>query len=91
LVFLGYEVDTQQFPVNTIESTSKFFWFGYKWPIKAKAKASSLVILARRTYHKEGLLGRLWTRRLTSLEALRGRLNGATKHDSLTRASRTVR
>jgi hypothetical protein len=34
-----------------------------------------LVILARQTYHKEGLLGRLRTRRLTSPEALGGRLN----------------
>jgi hypothetical protein len=30
-----------------------------KWLIKAKAKTSSLEILARRTYCKEGLLGRL--------------------------------
>jgi hypothetical protein len=36
---------------------------------KGKGKTSSLVILARRTYRKEGLLGRIQIRRLTSLEA----------------------
>jgi hypothetical protein len=62
-------VDTQPFLINTIEPITKKFWFGRKWPIKARAKAMSLVILTRQTYRKEGLFGRLRTRRLTSLEA----------------------
>jgi hypothetical protein len=40
-----------------------------KWSIKAETKTSSLVILACQIYHKKRLLGRLQTRRLTSLEA----------------------
>jgi hypothetical protein len=43
--------------------------FSPKRTIKAKAKTSSLVILARQIYHKKRLLGRLRTRRLTSPEA----------------------
>jgi hypothetical protein len=68
-------MDTQPFPINTIEPTSKKVLVQPEWPIKARAKASLLVIITRQTYRKEGLLGRLRTRRLTSPEAPRGRLN----------------
>jgi hypothetical protein len=66
LAFYEMQVDTQPFHVNTIEPTSKKVLVR---PIKARAKASSLVILARQTYCKEGLLERLWTRRLTCPDA----------------------
>jgi hypothetical protein len=48
------------------------------------------VILARRIYHKEGLLRKLQTERLTSPETLGGRLNRATEQSSMTRASQTI-
>jgi hypothetical protein len=65
------QIDTQPFPVNIIELASKkSLGSARKWPIKAKAKTSSLVILARRIYHKEGLLGILRTGRLTSPKEL---------------------
>jgi hypothetical protein len=66
-------VDTQPFPINIIELASNKVLVR-KWPIKAKEKSPSLVILARRIYHKEGLLRKFRTKRLTSLEALGGRL-----------------
>jgi hypothetical protein len=62
-----------------------------KWPIKAKAKTSSLVILAHQIYHKEGLLRRLQRKRLTSPKASGGGLNRSAEQSSLTRASRMVR
>jgi hypothetical protein len=62
-------MDTQPFHVNIIELASKKFWFGQKWPIKAKAKTSLLVILTRRI-SKEGLLRKLRIGRLTSPKAL---------------------
>jgi hypothetical protein len=37
----------------------KGLWFSPKWPIKTKAKTSSLVILACQIYHKKKLLGKL--------------------------------
>jgi hypothetical protein len=68
----------------------KGLWFGPKWPIKAKAKTPSLAILACQIYHKKILLGKLWTQRLTSLEAPGGKINRAAEQNSLTRASRMV-
>jgi hypothetical protein len=82
------QVDTQPIPINIIELARKKSWFGRKWPIKAKEKTSSLVILAHRVYHKEGLLEKLQTERLTSSEVSAGRLR-TTKRSSLTRASWT--
>jgi hypothetical protein len=79
-------VDTQPFSINIIELTNKKVLVR---PLKAKAKTSSLVILTRQIYHKEGLLGKLWTEK-TSPEAPGGRLNRAAEQSSLTRASRTV-
>jgi hypothetical protein len=54
LSFQEMQVDTQPFPINIVELASKKFWFRRKWSIKAKTKTSSLVIIARRIYHKEG-------------------------------------
>jgi hypothetical protein len=63
------QVDTQPFSVNIVELASKKSWFGLKWPIKAKAKTSSLVILTHQMVHEEWLLRRLQARRLIRLEA----------------------
>jgi hypothetical protein len=68
-------VDTEPFTINIIELARKRSWFIRKCPIKAKAKTSSLVIIARRIYHKERLLEKLRTERLINLEEPRGRLN----------------
>jgi hypothetical protein len=91
LVFQEMQVDTQPFCVNTIQLTRKKVLIRPEMADKGMSKASSLVILARRTYRKEGLLGRLRTRRLPCLEAPEGRLNWAAEHGSLTRASWTIR
>jgi hypothetical protein len=91
LIFQEMQVDTQPFPINIIELASKKSCLGRKWLIKAKAKTSSLVILTRRVYHKEELLGKLRTGRLTSSEAATGRLSRTAERSSLTRASRIVR
>jgi hypothetical protein len=62
-------VDTQPFSVNIVELASKKILVRPKVTDKGKGKNMSLVILARRIYHKEGSLERLRTRRLKSLEA----------------------
>jgi hypothetical protein len=77
-------VDTQPFPINIMQLASKKSWFGRKWPIKEKEKTSSLVILARRVYHKEGLLVKLQTGRLTSPEARGGGGAGSIEQSSET-------
>jgi hypothetical protein len=69
------QVDTQSFSINTIELANKRVLIRPEVSDKGKGKTSSLVILARRIYHKEELLGKLRTKRLTSLEASGGRLN----------------
>jgi hypothetical protein len=70
------QVDTQPFPINTIELANKRVLVRPK--VADKGKASSLVILARQIYHKEELLGKLRTKRLTSPETSGGGLNQTT-------------
>jgi hypothetical protein len=85
------QVDTQPFPINTIELASKRVLVRLKVVGKGKGKkTSSLVILARRIYHNEELLEKLMTKRLTSPEASGGRLSRAVEQSSLPRASRIV-
>jgi hypothetical protein len=55
-------VDTQPFPINTIELASKRVLVRPEVAKKGKEKTSSLVILARRIYHKEELLEKLRTK-----------------------------
>jgi hypothetical protein len=64
--------------------------FPFNWSIKAKTKTSSLVILECQIHCKKGLLGKLWTERLTSSKAPGDRLNQAGEQNSLTQASQTV-
>jgi hypothetical protein len=52
-------VDTQPFPVNIIELASKKVLVRPEVFDKDKGKTSSLVILTRRIYHKEGLLRKI--------------------------------
>ena len=84
LSFQEMQVDTQPFPINTIELANKRVLVQPK--VGDKGKVSSLVILARQIYHKEELLGKLQTKRLTSPEAPRGRLNRTVEQRSLPRA-----
>jgi hypothetical protein len=84
-------VDTQPFSVNIVELASKKSWFNLNWPIKAKAKTSSSVILARRMVHEEWLLRRLQARRLIRLEAPGGKGDRVADQSSLSRVSWTSR
>jgi hypothetical protein len=64
------QVDTQPFPVSAIELANKKVLV---WPETAdKGKGKNIVIgdPVHREYHKEGLLERLQTKRLTSPKAL---------------------
>jgi hypothetical protein len=56
------QVDKQPFPINTIELASKRVLVRPEVAKKGKEKTSSLVILARRIYHKEELLEKLRTK-----------------------------
>jgi hypothetical protein len=58
------QVDTQPFPVNTIELTCKKVLVQPEVADKGKDKKPSLAIIARQIYHKKGLLGKLWIERL---------------------------
>jgi hypothetical protein len=84
-------VDTQPFPINTIEPTCKEVLVRPELADKGQDKTPSLVILACQIYCKKGLLGKLQTERLTSSEAPGDRLNQAAEQNSLTQASQTVR
>jgi hypothetical protein len=77
LSFQEMQVDTQPFPINIIELASKKILVWSEVTDKDKEKISSLVILARRIYHKEGLLRKLYTKRLIVPEAPGDRLNQA--------------
>ena len=85
--FQEMQVDTQSFPINTIELASKRVLVQLEVVGKGKGKTSSLVIVARRIYHNEELLEKLRTKRLTSLEAPRDRLSQVVEQRSLPRAS----
>jgi hypothetical protein len=84
-------VGTQPFPVNMIELASKKVLVRLKEANKGKCK--NIVISDPRTSNisQKRLVGKLQTERLTSPEALEGRLNRAAEQSSLTRASQTVR
>jgi hypothetical protein len=84
LSFQEIQVDTKPFAINIIELASKKVLVWPEVADKGKGKTSSLVILARRIYHIEGLFEKLQTEKLTSLEAPRGRLNRALEQRSLT-------
>jgi hypothetical protein len=60
------QVDTEPFPINIIEPANKKVLVQPKVVDKGKGKASSLVILSRRIYRKEGMIEKLQT--VTSLE-----------------------
>jgi hypothetical protein len=85
------QVDTQPFPINTIKIASKRDLVQPEVTDKGKGKTSSLVILTRRIYHKEELLEKLRTKRLTSPVVLGGRLNRTVEQRSLPQASWTIR
>jgi hypothetical protein len=90
LSFQKMQVDTQPLLANIIELVSKKVLVQPEVADKCKGKTLPLVILARRIYHKEGLLGKLQTERLISPETPGGRLNRVTEQSSMTRASRTI-
>jgi hypothetical protein len=68
-------VDTQPFPINTINIACKKILVRPEMAEKARAKTSSLAIFVCQIYHKRRLLKRLRTIRLKSPEAPRGRHN----------------
>jgi hypothetical protein len=72
LSFQEMQVDTQPFPINTIELPNKMVLVRLEVANKGKEKTSSLVIFARRIYHKEELLGKLQTKKTNKSRGVRG-------------------
>jgi hypothetical protein len=87
LAFQEMQVDTQPFPVNKIEPTCKKVLVRPEVANKGKDKNTIIGDLRTSNISQEGIAQKAQTERLTSPEAPGGRLNEATKQNSLTRAS----
>jgi hypothetical protein len=91
LAFEEMQVDTQPFPINTIEPTYNQVLVRPELADKGKDKNTVIGDPCTSKYCKKGLLGKLRIERLTSSEALGDRLNQAAEQNSLTQTSQTVR
>ena len=91
LAFQKMQVDTQPFPVNTIEPTCKRVLVRPEVADKGKDKNTIIGDLRTSNILQEGIAWKASDRKTNKSGGTGGRLNRAAKQNSLTRASRTVR